>query len=88
MRGKTECQTRGRFVTGMQQTGQIDIVVNGEPRTVPDGLNLTGLLKWLDVIPDRVAVELDRRIVRKADWPATSILTGAQLEIVQFVGGG
>jgi len=33
-------------------------------------------------------VELDRHIVRKAEWPVTAVSTGAQLEIVQFVGGG
>jgi len=33
-------------------------------------------------------VELDRHIVRKAEWPATAVSAGAQLEIVQFVGGG
>jgi sulfur carrier protein ThiS len=26
--------------------------------------------------------------VRQTDWPATSVEAGAQLEIVQFVGGG
>ncbi len=72
----------------MQQTEQIDIVVNGESRQVPGGLNLVELLGWLQVVPDRVAVELDRQIVRKPDWPGTSIAAGAQLEIVQFVGGG
>lgn len=72
----------------MQQTELIDIVVNGESRRVPGGLNVMELLGWLDVVGDRVAVELDRRIVRKADWPGTAVAAGAQLEIVQFVGGG
>ena len=72
----------------MQQTEQIEIVVNGEGRRVPGGLNVVELLGWLDVVPDRVAVELGRRIVRKADWPGTPVPAGAQLEIVQFVGGG
>jgi thiamine biosynthesis protein ThiS len=35
-----------------------------------------------------VAVELDRRIVKQPHWPETILRTGAQLEIVQFVGGG
>jgi thiamine biosynthesis protein ThiS len=72
----------------MQQTEQIEIVVNGEGRRVPGGLNVSDLLGWLEVVPDRVAVELDRRIVRKADWPETPVSAGAELEIVQFVGGG
>ena len=88
MRGKTGCQTRARLFTGMQQTEQIDIVVNGQSRRAPGGLSVMELLGWLEVVPDRVAVELDRRIVRRADWPGTPVAAGAQLEIVQFVGGG
>lgn len=88
MRGKTGCQTRARLFTRMQQTEQIDIVVNGEGRRVPGGLTVSELLAWLEVVPGRVAVELDRRIVRAADWPGTPVRAGAQLEIVQFVGGG
>jgi sulfur carrier protein len=38
--------------------------------------------------PSRVAVELDRAIVRKSDWDAVEVRDGAQLEVVWFVGGG
>ena len=72
----------------MQQTKQIDIVVNGELRCVPVGLTVSGLLGLLGMVEERVAVELDRIILRKPDWPATWISAGARLEIVQFVGGG
>jgi sulfur carrier protein len=70
------------------KTKDIQIVVNGENRSVPDELVLGELLTVLNVLPDRVAVELNGAIVKKQDWPATSIRAGAQLEIVQFVGGG
>ena len=66
----------------------IQIVVNGEPQTAPDGQTVLGLLSQLDLDPARVAVELDRRIVKQPLWPETVLRTGAQLEIVQFVGGG
>ena len=66
----------------------IEIVVNGEPRTVPEGLTVAGLLARLELDPARVAVELDRSIVRKPHWDSTPVAGGARLEIVQFVGGG
>jgi sulfur carrier protein len=66
----------------------IEVVVNGEPRTVPEGLNLLELLAFLKLDPARLAVELDRSIVKKTEWPATPVSAGARLEIVQFVGGG
>jgi sulfur carrier protein len=40
------------------------------------------------VDPERVAVELNRSIVRQPDWRQRMVELGAQIEIVQFVGGG
>ncbi len=64
------------------------MIVNGEHREVSSGETVSGLLKSLELEPDRVAVELDRRIVKRAQWDETLLRDGAQLEIVQFVGGG
>jgi thiamine biosynthesis protein ThiS len=66
----------------------IEIVVNGETKPIAEGLTLAGLLRQLELDPARVAVELDRRIVRKGEWDTTTLPGGARLEIVQFVGGG
>jgi thiamine biosynthesis protein ThiS len=46
------------------------------------------LLHHIGVQDDRVAVELDRQIVRRSEWETTQIRAGASIEIVQFVGGG
>ena len=35
-----------------------------------------------------VAVEMDGRIVKRAQWETLELAPGAKLEIVQFVGGG
>ena len=66
----------------------IDIVVNGQRQTAPEGQTLLGLLRQLELDPARVAVELDRRIIQQPHWAETVLRPGAQLEIVQFVGGG
>ena len=66
----------------------IEITVNGEPQTAPEGQTILGLLQQLQLDPARVAVELERRIVKQPYWPETVLHTGARLEIVQFVGGG
>jgi len=66
----------------------IEIVVNGEPRTAPEGQTILGLLRELRLDPARVAVEYDLRIVKQGQWPETVLRAGARLEIVQFVGGG
>ena len=66
----------------------IQITVNGEPRTATESLTVLGLLEQLQLDPSRVAVELDRRIVKQPAWRETTLHSGAQIEIVQFVGGG
>jgi thiamine biosynthesis protein ThiS len=38
--------------------------------------------------PDRVAIELNREIVPRDQWPQTPLHDGDRLEIVHFVGGG
>ncbi|MCU1336994.1 MAG: thiamine biosynthesis protein ThiS [Bryobacterales bacterium] len=82
---ETGCQTR-RMESADTKT--IEVIVNGEPRRVPEGFFLDRLLVWLEIDPSRVAVERNRAIARKTDWPATRIEPGDQLEIVWFVGGG
>ncbi len=64
------------------------MIVNGEDRWVGDDQTVMDLLHALDIEPERVAVELDRRIVKKAHWKETKLHAGAKLEIVHFVGGG
>lgn len=66
----------------------IEITVNGESALVPDGQSVAMLLAVLDMRADRVAVEVDKRLVPRCEWAATALREGAQVEIVQFVGGG
>lgn len=66
----------------------MQISVNGELKEVPVGQSVAALLHWLSVGVDRVAVELNRSIVRKRDWEGTMVSDGSQIEIVEFVGGG
>ncbi len=67
---------------------EIPIVINGEARIVAPQQTVLDLLRRLGLDPARVAVELDRRIIKQAQWSDTVVEAGAQIEIVQFVGGG
>jgi thiamine biosynthesis protein ThiS len=66
----------------------ISIIVNGEARAARAGDTISDLVRALDLDPERLAIELDRRIVKRAEWATTVLPAGAQIEIVQFVGGG
>ena len=60
------------------ETQAIEIVVNGNPRRVPQGLNVAGLLVFLDIDRARVAVELNGAIVRQPDWESAAVAEGAR----------
>jgi thiamine biosynthesis protein ThiS len=66
----------------------MQIVLNGEPRDVPEGLSVLGLLETLGLDPGRIAVELDALILKKPEWPVRKLQPGSRLEVVHFVGGG
>jgi len=66
----------------------ISIVLNGETRAARAGDTISDLVRALDLDPERLAVELDRRIVKRAQWATTTLSPGSTIEIVQFVGGG
>lgn len=64
------------------------VVINGEPHDIPAGLTVQALLRYLNVNEERIAVERNQEIVRRADWTTTHIEENDRLEIVHFVGGG
>ena len=77
-----------KSVSNQPFANDISITINGEEALVPSGLNILKLLQHLLLDPARVAVELNRAIVRKVEWESTGVEAGASLEIVTFVGGG
>jgi sulfur carrier protein len=66
----------------------VKLHINGEERELAEGLTLAALVEQLGMKADRVAVELNRDIVRRELWAQTRLQGGDRLEIVQFVGGG
>ena len=64
------------------------LTINGKDQTFDESLTLAQLVEQLGIKGDRVAVELNREIVSRAQWPETQLNDGDHLEIVHFVGGG
>ena len=64
------------------------ITINGEDRSFTEDITLAALVERLGMKQDRVAVELNRDIVQRDKWSATTLHSGDRLEIVHFVGGG
>jgi thiamine biosynthesis protein ThiS len=68
-------------------SAQITITVNGEAANHPAGTTVSSLLEKMSLKPEKVAIELNRRLVRSQQY-ATELKSGDTLEIVTFVGGG
>ncbi|HKJ00120.1 MAG TPA: sulfur carrier protein ThiS [bacterium] len=67
----------------------MQITVNGEPREVQGPLQLPQLLAEL-ALPayNGVAVLLNGEVVRRSDWPQTTVNADDALEIVRATVGG
>jgi thiamine biosynthesis protein ThiS len=64
------------------------LYINGKEQAFDAPLSLASLLEQLGMKQDRVAVELNREIVRREQWAEKQLSDGDKLEIVHFVGGG
>jgi sulfur carrier protein len=62
--------------------------VNGRDTDVQTGATVADLIETLGLGAKRVAVELNRGVVARDQWPRTPLSESDQLEVVQFVGGG
>ncbi len=69
----------------------LTVKLNGQGRTfsgLGEPADLASVVAELGLKADRVAVELNGDIVRRAAWGSTPVESGDKLEVVHFVGGG
>lgn len=64
------------------------VFVNGESRDLDGAPSLAELVADLDLPAARIAIELNREVVRRNDWSSTMLKDEDRIEIVHFVGGG
>ena len=66
----------------------MQIWVNGQVRTAPEGLTVDALLQELDIRSEHVAVEVNLDIVDRREFGRRALLDGDRVEILSFIGGG
>lgn len=66
----------------------MNVSVNGQTRELPAGTTVAKLLEELKIAPERVVVEVNLTILKRAQQPTMILQEGDQVEIVHFVGGG
>ena len=64
------------------------VFINGETKEIAGNISLTELLKNFSLPQERIAVELNKEVVRKKDWENIRVKDADKIEIVHFVGGG
>lgn len=64
------------------------LIVNGQVQEISTPINLAMYLKECNYSMDKIAVELNGRIIPKAKYNETLLNLNDKLEIVTFVGGG
>jgi sulfur carrier protein len=66
----------------------MQVLINGETRQIENELNLRELLEKLELPTERIAIELNKDVIRKKDWETIKISDADKIEIIHFVGGG
>ena len=66
----------------------MQVIINGQPRDLPDATTVLRLLADLELDRNQLAVELNHRVIPREDHATTTLAEGDQLEIVTLVGGG
>lgn len=66
----------------------MQVVVNGEARELVEGMTVSDLLATLSLAEERIAIELNKTVLRRRDWASTRLAEDDRVEVVHFVGGG
>ncbi len=66
----------------------IRIRVNGDERELREGCRLSELVDELGLKPELVAIELNKKLVPRAQRDETVLAEGDRVELVTLVGGG
>lgn len=66
----------------------MQIQLNGTRHDLSALVSVRGLLDELGLDDERVAVELNRRILKRTEFDSTTVRDGDVVEVVTFVGGG
>jgi sulfur carrier protein len=66
----------------------MQVIINGNPTEVPDGIDMASLLERLDLSGQRLAVEVNEEVVPRSRFPERRLAPSDRVEIIRAVGGG
>jgi len=66
----------------------MDLIINGKPEQLPDGITAAQLIEQLGLAGQRLAIEVNREIVPRSALTSYTFKPGDRIEIVRAIGGG
>ena len=72
----------------MKKIKKIKINLNGKSISVPSDTTISILIKKFKAQPNKIAIELNRKIIKKKNIKKIYLKNKDSLEIVHFIGGG
>ena len=72
----------------MKKNKKIKIKLNGKPLSIPNGTSVYKVIKKIKAQPTKVAIELNRKIIKKKNINKILLKNKDRLEVVHFIGGG
>ena len=70
------------------RSASLEVTVNGETRTVPEGATVAWLVDEMGAGRRGVAVAIDAEVVLRSGWETTQLRSGAKIEVLRAVQGG
>jgi sulfur carrier protein len=64
------------------------IILNGAPREIADGMRVSELVEYLELLGQRFAIEVNAELVPRSRFAEHRLVVGDRVEIIQAVGGG
>ncbi|MGA7981790.1 MAG: sulfur carrier protein ThiS [Chromatiaceae bacterium] len=66
----------------------MQIMINGTPAEVPDGIHMAALIERLELAGQRLAVEVNEELVPRSRFTEHRLAPSDRVEIIHAVGGG
>jgi len=66
----------------------MQIILNGSPTDIPDGIHMAGLIDRLELTGRRLAVEVNEELVPRSRFHEYRLVPSDKVEIIHAVGGG
>ena len=72
----------------MKKNKKIKIILNGKSKSLQKKTSVSDLIRSLKLSTDKVAIELNKKMIKKKTIKSLYLKNKDKIEIVHFIGGG